>query len=234
MVRFIYQLNYLKKIMITHAYIDASNLFYGGKKSLGWSIDYEKLIQYIKYRFEVSKVYYFGGVETCRFPHDCLKNETICLDDLEKYLRNYIDNHKKGVSKNNIEGFNHCLKQVGFYKKLELFGYNLILKPVKTYVDINGKQKQKANCDTEMVFNLMLDRDVFDRALIFSGDGDFLVVLKHLRDVDKKYLTIISNGYKTAGDVKRFAGDKFIDFVNFRQCTERGWCGHKNQKSTLF
>jgi hypothetical protein len=65
--------------MITHAYIDASNLFYGGKKSLGWSIDYEKLIKYLKVRFGVFKVYYFGGVEIYNFLHDSLVNETVCL-----------------------------------------------------------------------------------------------------------------------------------------------------------
>ena len=27
---------------ITYAFIDASNLFYGGEKSLGWKIDYKK------------------------------------------------------------------------------------------------------------------------------------------------------------------------------------------------
>jgi len=38
----------LKKPMKTYVYIDASNLFYGGKKSLGWSIDYEKLARYLR------------------------------------------------------------------------------------------------------------------------------------------------------------------------------------------
>ena len=32
--------------MKTYAFIDASNLFYGGEKSLGWKIDYEKLLKY--------------------------------------------------------------------------------------------------------------------------------------------------------------------------------------------
>lgn len=31
----------------TFAFIDASNLFYGDQKSLGWSIDYEKLRDYL-------------------------------------------------------------------------------------------------------------------------------------------------------------------------------------------
>jgi uncharacterized LabA/DUF88 family protein len=34
--------------MKTYAFIDASNLFYGGEKSLGWKIDYLKLIKYLQ------------------------------------------------------------------------------------------------------------------------------------------------------------------------------------------
>jgi len=29
--------------MVTYAFIDASNMFYGGRKSLGWSMDLEKV-----------------------------------------------------------------------------------------------------------------------------------------------------------------------------------------------
>ena len=31
-----------------YGFIDASNLFYGGEKSLGWKIDYKKLSDYLK------------------------------------------------------------------------------------------------------------------------------------------------------------------------------------------
>ncbi|MFH0755516.1 MAG: hypothetical protein V1910_02520 [bacterium] len=34
--------------MKTIAFIDASNLFYGGEKSLGWKIDYQKLLKYLR------------------------------------------------------------------------------------------------------------------------------------------------------------------------------------------
>ena len=72
--------------MITHAYIDASNLFYGGKKSLGWSIDYKKLRDYLEEKYQVSQVYFFGGVEIHKFPFDYLTSETVSIKDLEKYL----------------------------------------------------------------------------------------------------------------------------------------------------
>lgn len=48
--------------MRTYAFIDASNLFYGGEKSLGWKIDYAKLFSYLEGKYGADKVYYFGGV----------------------------------------------------------------------------------------------------------------------------------------------------------------------------
>jgi hypothetical protein len=49
------------KIPRTYAFIDASNLFYGGEKSLGWKIDYQKLFDYLRTKYNVKKTLYFGG-----------------------------------------------------------------------------------------------------------------------------------------------------------------------------
>ena len=105
------------------------------------------------------------------------------------------------------------LKQVHFYQKLEKFGFQLILKPVKMYEDEEGNQKRKANCDVEMAFYLMRDKNVFDRVIILSGDGDFLHVLKHLRE-NKKEVLILARAPRTAKEIKRFAGDKFINLAS--------------------
>jgi len=45
--------------MRTFAFIDASNLFYGGEKSLGWKIDYRKLLDYLRKKYVVNRVFYF-------------------------------------------------------------------------------------------------------------------------------------------------------------------------------
>lgn len=42
----------------TLAFIDASNLFYGGKKSLGWEIDYQKFLQYLRVKYEIENAFY--------------------------------------------------------------------------------------------------------------------------------------------------------------------------------
>lgn len=50
------------KKLITFAFIDASNLMYGSTR-VGWKIDYEKLASYLRYRFNVGRLIYLGGVD---------------------------------------------------------------------------------------------------------------------------------------------------------------------------
>ncbi len=82
--------------MRTHAYIDASNLFYGGKKSLGWSVDYKKLYKYLEEKYGVEEVYFFGGVEIYKFPFNYLTYKSVPLKDLIKYLIKLVDK-KEGI-----------------------------------------------------------------------------------------------------------------------------------------
>jgi uncharacterized LabA/DUF88 family protein len=72
--------------MRTNVYIDASNLFYGGKKSLGWSIDYEKLIVYLKDKYQASQICFFGGVEIHKFPFNYLENDTVPFETSKNFL----------------------------------------------------------------------------------------------------------------------------------------------------
>jgi uncharacterized LabA/DUF88 family protein len=206
--------------MITYAYVDASNLFYGGKKSLGWSIDYEKLKTYLQSKYQVSIVNFFGGVEIHKFEYDYLQNETVPIRDLEKYLRQLIKTHEKEMTEAKLALLDRHLKRVRFYIKLEEFGFKLILKPVKTYYDEDGNPKRKANCDVDMAFSLMRDKRAFDRVMILSGDGDFLPVLKHLKE-NKKDVLILARSERTASEIKRFAEGRFLDFEYLRERLKR-------------
>jgi uncharacterized LabA/DUF88 family protein len=205
----------------TYAYIDASNMFYGGRKSLGWSVDYKKLREYLREKYQVSQVYFFGGVEIHKFPFDYLKNETVPIRELEKYLVNLVREKGDKTSDAELELLDRHIKRVRFYLKIEKFGYNMVLKPIKMFVDPEGFATRKANCDVDMTYLLMRDYKLFDRVLILSGDGDFLPVLKHLRSVKKEVL-ILARGHRTAKEIKQFAGDKFMDFThNLRKIIER-------------
>lgn len=197
--------------MRKYAFIDASNLFYGGEKSLGWKIDYQKLLLYLQEKYQVSKVYYFGGVETHGFEYDYQREVTVPLDALEKHLLSLLKNKGNKLNEAELLLIGRHLQRVKFYKKLTHFGYDLFLKPVKLYDQEDGTTRRKANCDVDMAYHLMKEKDVFDRAVVLSGDGDFLPVLKYLRD-SGKHIIILGRGPRTAKEIRQFAGSDFRDF----------------------
>src|SRR5919206_3180341 len=201
--------------MKNFAYIDASNLFYGGRKSLGWSIDYEKLRAYLSEKYQIEHAYFFGGVEIHKFPFDYLTHDSVPIHQLEKYLVDLIHREGDKLSDAQLVLLDRHVRRVRFYQKLETFGYDLILKPVKTYVDDDGAARRKANCDVDMAFHLMRDQDQFDEVIVLSGDGDFLPVLKFLRG-ENKLVRIMARGPRTAREIKQFAGDKFLDFTRLQ------------------
>lgn len=199
------------------AFIDASNLFYGGEKSLGWKIDYRKLSQYLINKYKIKTIYYFGGVETCDFKFDYINRYTVPLDQLEKHLNKLL---KDSINEPKRDSISRHIKRVKFYRKIESFGYQLILKPVKTYSRQDGRTEKKANCDVDLAFYLMKEKNNFDRVVILSGDGDFLPVLKFLRDQENKEVIILSRGQRTAREIKQFAGSGFRDFIRLKKHLE--------------
>lgn len=201
--------------MLTYVFIDSSNLFYGGRKSLGWSIDHEKLFEYLKNRYSASEIYYFGGVEIHNFPFDYIEHESVPIQKVCDYLIKSVESENSQSNTAIYEILTKYLKKIRFYLKIEKFGYNLILKPVKTYIDEFGNTKRKANCDVDMAFYLMRDKNLFDRVIVLSGDGDFLPVLKYLKSNGKEVL-ILARAPRTAKEIKKFAGDKFLDFEYLR------------------
>lgn len=196
---------------MTYVFIDASNLFYGGEKSLGWKIDYQKLLIYLKDKYKMSKALYFGGVEIHNFDFNYLKNDTVSIEDLERYLTGIVKEQGNKMTEAMLLLLNRHLQRIRFYLKLEKFGYELHLKPVKLYEQDDGTTKRKANCDVDMAFYLMKEKDNFDRIVVLSGDGDFLPVLKYLRNQGKEII-ILARGPRTAKEIRQFAGGNFRDF----------------------
>jgi len=196
--------------MKTFAFIDASNLFYGGEKSLGWKINYQKLFNYFKNKYDISRVLYFGGVEIHKFSFDYLKEDSVNINELERYLLETIKQKGSKMNDAMLLLISRHLQRVKFYLKLQSFGFELYLKPVKLYQDDNIT-KRKANCDVDMAFYLMKERDNFNRVLILSGDGDFLPVLKYLRNHGKEVI-VLARGPRTAREIRQFAGSNFRDF----------------------
>ena len=67
-------------------------------------------------------------------------------------------------------------KQLGFLKKLESFGFTLKVKQIKRFGN-----RQKANCDVDLTLNMVLLKEKYDRAIVLTGDGDFLPLFEHLK-----------------------------------------------------
>lgn len=192
---------------VAYAFIDAANLMYGGKKSLGWSVDHKKLLEYIQVKYGATKAIYYAGVDLCGFPYDPVKDFEI---DVTKLLNYLLDNKNKIIERDKH------IQQVKFYRKLLSFGYELQLKPVKVFHS-GIKIIKKANCDVDMTFDLMRLQDKYQTGLILSGDGDFFIVLKYLRHIQKKNIIIMSRAERTASEIRRLAGGKFVDFHYLRE-----------------
>lgn len=202
--------------MKTYAFIDASNLFYGGEKSLGWKIDYQRLLEYLKKKYNIKKAFYFGGVDTYNFPFDYLNADSVDIKQLKVYVLNLIEKEKINRNLEKISSLEKSLKRIKFYKKLEEFGYILILKPVKTFKKKDGSSEIKANCDVDMTFYMMNYQNEYDKVVILSGDGDFLPVLKHLQKRGKE-IHILARSRRTAKEIRVFAKKSFQDFEYLKE-----------------
>ena len=176
---------------------------------------------YLKEKYEVEAIFYFGGIEIRSFKYNYQTNGTVPLKEVEKYLLEILKNEGEKLNEAQLLLIGRHLQRLRFYLKLDKFGYKLFLKPVKLYEQEDGTTKRKANCDVEMAFYLMKEKENFDRVIVLSGDGDFLPVLKHLREIGKAVI-ILGRGERTAKEIKQFAGDNFRDFEYLKERLKMG------------
>lgn len=111
------------------------------------------------------------------------------------------------------------LKQQKFYKLLEKFGYNLVLKEVKMYKQEDGRNIKKANCDVDLTFYAMRDKEKFNRAIFLSGDGDFKILLEYFLKI-KKEIIVIANFRRTAKEIKILKGIQFNNITVLKETIE--------------
>lgn len=72
--------------------------------------------------------------------------------------------------------------QYGFYSLLRDFGYKVIQKNVRWYVDESGNRFGKANADLDMAVDVLLQSNNMDRVVLVTGDGDFVRVVQALQN----------------------------------------------------
>lgn len=196
-----------------YCFIDAANLFYGGEKSLGWKIDYRKLIHYLKEKYKVKKFFYYAGIELHGYKYSLLDDEPLNLEKLLLHLNKQL--REIGLPEEEIILIGKHIQRVKFYLKLKQFGYFLQLKPTKIFWE-EGKPIKKANCDVDMTLDIVRYMAHYQEALVLSGDGDFVKVLKYLRSKKRK-IYILARGERSAKEMKQLAGKNFRDFNYLRE-----------------
>jgi len=77
------------------------------------------------------------------------------------------------------------------YTKLQQMGYVVILKPTLELPD----GTVKGNVDAELVLHAMIHLRNFDKAIIVSGDGDFLCLVEYLANKNKLLHLLAPNKY---------------------------------------
>ncbi|MBT5420630.1 MAG: NYN domain-containing protein [Candidatus Cloacimonetes bacterium] len=72
-------------------------------------------------------------------------------------------------------------KSENFHSILRDFGYKVIVKIVKWYVDEHGVRYGKSNADLDMAVDALRQSERLDYVLLVTGDGDFVQVVRALQ-----------------------------------------------------
>jgi len=94
------------------------------------------------------------------------------------------------------------------YVELQKAGFILQFKPV--LIDKSGKIK--GNVDADLVLWTMIDRDVYEKAIIVSSDGDFYSLVSHLYKI-KKLEVVLSPYAKTCSALLKKSAKGNITFM---------------------
>lgn len=108
--------------------------------------------------------------------------------------------------------------QKRFFQMLEDNGYTLRTKPVK-YIKTPKGTLLKGNLDVELAFDILRLKEKLNTCVLFSGDSDFEVVLKYLREKKKKVIVVSTKG-RVAIELIRNC-DKYINLKKLKTVLER-------------
>lgn len=132
---------------------------------------------------------------------------------LRLYLKNKYNVSKAYFFIGNLPG------RESFYAALQEMGYTVALKPTLPYIE-QGQKKSKGNVDAELVlYASALTYDKYDKAIIISGDGDFLCLAEYL-DSENKLYRILTPNYKYSSLLNKFA-PSIVIVGNLKESLER-------------
>jgi uncharacterized LabA/DUF88 family protein len=128
--------------------------------------------------------------------------------DFEKFRRFLKDKYKVDrafLFIGQMEG------QEELYEAMQQAGYELVLKPTTSFTDLEGNVTVKGNVDTDLVlYAVGREYSNYDKAIIVTGDGDFLSLLEYLDEKGKLGKIIIPNKVRYSQLL-----NKFVDYFDY-------------------
>jgi uncharacterized LabA/DUF88 family protein len=100
---------------------------------------------------------------------------------------------------------------------LDYNGYTVVTKPTREYVDGNtGRRKIKGKMDVELTVDAMEMASHVDQIYLFSGDGDFRVLVEALqrKGVRVTVVSSVSTQPPIVADDLRRQADEFLDLAD--------------------
>lgn len=106
---------------------------------------------------------------------------------------------------------------------LDYNGYRVVTKPVKEFVDDQGRRKIKGNMDIEIAVDMLGLSDHIEHAVLFSGDGDFRRLIEALQRKGVRTTVISSNKCSPPmiADELRRQADQYVELTDFRKIIGR-------------
>ena len=154
-------------------FIDASNIYFS-QKTLGWKIDFKKLIDYFKSQCDLVRISYYSSIN----PENS--------------------------------------KEHKFHDFLEIIGYVVKHKEIK-FIKNTEENKygghNKGNIDVDLTIDAIVLKDLYDSFILFSGDGDFVSLIKFLKTLNKYCLVISTKNHISIELIREV---KYIDFKKLR------------------
>lgn len=169
--------------------IDWANV-YGWFKNLGWEIDPKKLYRYLENYSQIVDIRFYFGVE-----RDNKKSEQF-QKDIEKIGYTLISKELKWVpvslDRAHFKKFLEELSKItdGLAKSNASFAEKL-KKATKIPI-----YRRKCDFDCEIAIDVMKNIDKIDGLILFSGDGDYAVVIDELIKLKKQAIVVFAKGHK--------------------------------------
>lgn len=191
--------NKIIKIDSLYVFIDSSNLW-AAQKSKQKLLDYDKVLRYIKNNFKPKKLKIF-------------------------YYAAYPAEGTRAYTMENKHKFFTFLKKG--------LGFEVRKKPLKRIKIINNDlgegMKEKGDMDVEITVDAMYHIDKYDTAIFFSGDSDFLSLVSHLKNNNKRVYILSSRN--NISEELRTSGHGYCDVLDIEDIWGSNLKSRENKKN---